>query len=74
MTNTYSYGTRKRTGCPHGHCYICGYDNRTKGYKKTELKRFMKFHILPFVNDYLNDSKHPQKVSKSYQIGRIIYK
>ena len=53
MTNTYSYGKRKRTGHPVGHCF-CRYDFGRKARLRKEHNNFMKFHILPFVEDYLS--------------------
>lgn len=66
MTRTYAKGRYNKSlwkyrkgyakrGCPHGHCFICGYDPRTKGQLKTQQRNFFKFHIFPFIEDYLDN-------------------
>jgi len=40
---------RTHRRCPHGHCWICGWDPRTKGWKKTQQRKDFKFDILPFI-------------------------
>ncbi|KKK89676.1 hypothetical protein LCGC14_2730720 [marine sediment metagenome] len=54
MSRTYVKGrkgfSRTHRRCPHGHCYICGYDPRTKGQKKKKQKALLKFDILPYIN------------------------
>ncbi len=52
MTRTYVKGRKKfsRRGHKHSHCWICGYDPRLKGRKKTIQRNFIKFHILNYIN------------------------
>ena len=56
MSRTYVKGRKnfKRVDHKHGHCWICGYDKREKGYKRTSLRNEMKFHILPYVEYFLS--------------------
>ncbi len=59
MTRTYVKGrttrhknkgfSRTHRRCPHGHCYICGYDSRLKGQKNSQQRKDFKFDILPFI-------------------------
>lgn len=48
MTRTYARWIRgsrrglKRLDHKHGHCWMCGYDPRDKGYKKTEEREEIK--------------------------------
>jgi hypothetical protein len=51
MSKTYAKGRKgfKRVDHKHGHCYMCGYDPREKGRKRTELRNYMKFHVLAEV-------------------------
>ncbi|KKM96539.1 hypothetical protein LCGC14_1177040 [marine sediment metagenome] len=53
MSRTYVKGRNKfkRTHrrCPHGHCYVCGYDSRDKGREKTKQKAFFKFDISLYL-------------------------
>jgi len=56
MTRTYVKGRwgYKRTDHKHGHCVICGYEPGLKGRKRTEQKRYMKFHVLPYIKMPIN--------------------
>lgn len=55
MARTYSSGRKrfKRQDCKHGHCWLCGWDPRVKGKKKTQLKKEFKFDILPYIEQYI---------------------
>ncbi|MCK4286559.1 MAG: hypothetical protein KAX18_10175 [Candidatus Lokiarchaeota archaeon] len=53
--NKYLWKNRKgyaRRGCPTGHCY-CRYDFGRKARLRKENNSYMKFHILPFVEQEL---------------------
>ncbi|MCP4762602.1 MAG: hypothetical protein GY870_12550 [archaeon] len=42
-----------RRSCPHGHCW-CRYDFGRKDRIKIEKDNYMKFHVLPFINEHLD--------------------
>jgi hypothetical protein len=50
-------GFKRRTPTHHGHCWICGYDPRLKGQKKTQQRSDFKFDVIPFIDWVLKMKK-----------------